>query len=77
MAKDDSIIIQAETIMKGMKDSPYLEGCSKIVNLDIHTKPGIVRIAPRMTKESGTTVTGFIKWAVKTPDGEIYAVDDT
>ena len=77
MAKDDSIIIQAETIMKGMKDSPYLEGCSKIVNLDINTKPGIVRIAPRMTKESGTTVTGFIKWAVKTPDGEIYAVDDT
>lgn len=76
MEKDGSILISGDTVLKGMQDSPYLKGCHKIVNLDIHTKPGIVRIAPKLSKESSTTVTGLIQWATLASNGEVYGVDD-
>lgn len=79
MAKDsdNSIVISSEDILKGMQDSPYLKGCSKIVDLDIFSKPGITRLAPKLTKESSGTVTGLIKWATyATSTGEVFAVDD-
>jgi len=75
MAKE-GIRISGLDLYAGMADSQYL-GVADIRNLDITSTPGVIKVAPRLIKESANTVTGLIKhWAVNPATGTVYAVDD-
>lgn len=59
----------------GLADSNYLGGessFSESVGLDLHSEPGIVLVNQKLTKDSGTTVTEFCKYAVSCSNGEQY-----
>ena len=76
MAKNEGIKISGLDLYAGMADSQYL-GVADIRNLDITSTPGVIKVAPRLIKESANTVTGLIKhWAVNPATGTVYAVDD-
>ncbi len=61
----------SDSLNIGVKNSFY-EG----VGLDIHSNPGILKVNQKLTKESGTTVLGFIKCKVQGSDGSTYFGDD-
>jgi hypothetical protein len=52
-------------------------GYGMVVNLDIHSIPGIAQLNYLMEKKSSTTVTALPQWAVKNPatPAEIYVLD--
>lgn len=61
---------------KGVADSAIL-GHQDIRNVNIHIEPGVARANLSLTKESGTTVTGLIKWEViDSVTQNIYGLDD-
>jgi hypothetical protein len=74
MEKD--LIINWDTWKTGIGQSP-IAGCGVIANLDIHGKPGILRLSPKATKVSGTTVVDRVKWMTRVPNGDIYALDES
>lgn len=51
----------------GVKNSVY-----KLTGWDLHSQPGIMRVAQKLTKDSGTTVTEFCKCAVSSTNGIQY-----
>lgn len=60
----------------GIASSSHV-GYGMVVNLDIHSIPGIVQLNQLMEKKSSTTITALPQWAVKnfvTPT-EIYVLD--
>lgn len=61
----------------GIASSPHV-GYGAVVNLDIHSIPGIAQLNNLLEKKSSTTVTALIQWIVKNPatPSEIYALDN-
>lgn len=58
--------------VKGLSDSKWsgvLGSAFRLVGLDLHSKPGIIRVAQKLTKNSGTTVTELCKVSVNCSDG--------
>lgn len=72
MAQGDVIIKDWE---KGIADSPHL-GFADIRNADIFTIPGIIRANSATSKASSTTVTDSVRWIVKNPTGNYYALGE-
>ena len=66
-----------KTPSTGIAQSPFT-GFPDCRNLDIYSVPGIVKLNNLLSKESGDTVVGLIKWIVQNPatPAEIYALDD-
>lgn len=71
----------------GLADSEKLGGPGAFGggrNLDIHQDPNKLTLAPKTTKESGTVITGLVKWMVAAIDtdtsaayyGYVYAYDE-
>jgi hypothetical protein len=69
--KDGSITILASEVAQGVADSPYV-GFGKVVNLDVFSTPGIVKIARRMESVYQTTEP-VIAFARDTSSGVIYS----
>lgn len=47
----------------------------KMIGIDVHTKPGLISVRQALSKDSGATVTGFVKVRVATSDGDSYWFD--
>ncbi len=62
----------AESKYRGIKGSLY-----RSVGTDIHSIPGLLQVNQKLTKDSGTTVTDFIKYAIAGSDGNTYWFGDT
>lgn len=62
----------ADSAWSGVSDSYY-----KLVGLDLHSTPGLLKVAQKLTKDSGTTVTEFCKVAVACSNGEQYWFSST
>lgn len=59
----------------GMSDSKYQgteHSVSKLVGLDIHSEPGVVKAGQALTKDSGATITELVKAIVPSTDGNVY-----
>lgn len=56
----------------GLPDSLY-----KIVGLDPHSDPAVLKAEQKLTKDSGTTVTEFCKWQVVSSNGRTYHFSST
>lgn len=75
MAKATSLTISGVDLYAGMQDSSYL-GVADIRNLDITSTPGLIKIAPLLTKESSNIIIGLIKyWDVDPATGTVWAID--
>lgn len=61
----------ADSLNLGVKGSFY-EG----KGMDIHSEPGVLKVNQTLKKESGTTVTAFIKCKVQASDGNTYFGDE-
>lgn len=57
----------ADSIYQGTNDS-----LAKMVGLDIHTTPGLIKVNQKMSKDSSTTIDEFCKCAVACSDGNKY-----
>lgn len=68
--------IKIENInLGGISDSDYqgpTNSQAKIVGLDIHSMPGLIRVNQALKKDSGTTVTEFCKVRIACSDGNTY-----
>lgn len=62
----------ADSKWSGVKDSFY-----KLIGFDLHSSPGLLKVAQKMTKASGTTVTAFCKVAVNSSNGRTYWFSST
>lgn len=62
----------ANSIYQGIANS-----VAEIVGLDIHSEPGIIKVNQKLTKESGTTVTDFVKKILPCSDGNTYLFGST
>ena len=62
----------ADSKWAGVKDSFY-----KIVGWDLHGSPGLLKVAQKMTKASGSKVTAFAKVAVNSSNGRTYWFSST
>lgn len=51
----------------GVKDSLY-----RMVGLDPHSEPAVLKAEQKLTKYSGTTITEFCKWQVASSNGRLY-----
>lgn len=58
--------------VKGLADSKWsgvLGSAYRLVGLDLHSKPGLIKVAQAMAKDSSTTITELCKVAVSVSDG--------
>lgn len=59
----------------GMSDSPFQglpNSLYKVIGMDIHSVPGIMKLSQALKKESGSTLNGFCKRRVVCSNGETY-----
>lgn len=64
----------------GIADSDYVgvEGSvAELVNMDIHSESGVMKCNQKLTKDSGSTVTDFVKAQVACSNGSTYHFGDT
>lgn len=62
----------ADSKWSGVKNSLY-----KFIGFDPHSAPGVLRVAQKLTKDSGTTVTEFCKERVVSTNGRTYWFSST
>ena len=73
MSKDSVIIGNwnnggiADSKWSGTPDSLY-----RMVGLDPHSEPAVLKAEQKLTKDSGTTVDEFVKWQVASSNGHTY-----
>lgn len=65
--KDFNLGGQADSDRQGEANS-----LARIVGMDIHSDPGLMKVSQALTKESGATVTEFCKNVVECSDGNSY-----
>jgi hypothetical protein len=76
MAQSNESVITIDNFnMGGLSDSkfsgvPY--SLYKIIGFDLHTTPGVLKVAQKLTKDSGTTVTEFVKCMIVSTNGYTY-----
>jgi hypothetical protein len=73
-------IIIKDINLGGISDSIYqgeANSVAEIVNLDIHSEPGVVKVNQKMTKESGTTIDDLVKKILPCSDGLTYLFSST
>ena len=76
MQKDGSILITADDFKNGIADSAIL-GPARVVNLDLHSKKGVIQLSYNIEEESGGEVVGFISHRTINPKtGTSYFGDD-
>ena len=64
----------------GLSDSKFsgiANSLYKLVGWDLHTTPGVLKVAQRLAKNSGSTVTEFVKCMVVSTNGHTYHFSST
>lgn len=75
MQKDGSIRIASEDLSRGIGLSQF-SGIGKIVNLDIFSQPGVVKIAKKLEAQDDITITERIRsLSVSSEIGNLYGLD--
>ena len=73
--------IQIKNInLGGLADSKYLgakDSVYRMVGLDLHSTPGLIKVNQALVKESGTTIDGFVKTIIPCTDGNTYLFSST
>lgn len=67
-------------VLGGLADSDFLGGpnsFAEMVNLDIFSEPGVIKVNQKLTKESGSTVDDLVKACVSCSDGKQYFFGST
>lgn len=81
MANQKSNVIPIESFnLGGLSDSKFSgikHSLYKLVGWDLHTTPGILKVAQKLTKDSGTTVSEFVKCQVASTNGYTYHFSST
>lgn len=75
MAKQDNLISIQDINMGGLSNSKWSgqpNSVYKLVGFDIHSEPGIINVAQKLSKNSGSTVTELCKWQVASSNGRTY-----
>ena len=62
----------SDSKFSGAKYSLY-----RLVGWDLHSTPGVLKVAQKLTKDSGTTVTEFVKCQVTSSNGYTYHFSST
>lgn len=57
----------SDSKFSGVADSLY-----RMVGVDVHTEPAVIKAEQKLTKDSGATVTEFVKWQVTSSNGNTY-----
>ncbi|MCR4305480.1 MAG: hypothetical protein NUV73_00160 [Candidatus Daviesbacteria bacterium] len=73
--RDNSIIPIGNWNMGGLADSKFSgikDSFYKLVGLNMHSKPGVITVAQKLTKDSGSTVTEFCKAGISATNGIRY-----
>jgi hypothetical protein len=74
-------IVQVKDInLGGLADSEYQgigNSLSKIVGCDVHSTPGLIKVAQKLTLDSGATIDEFVKNLVACSDGSTYMFSST
>ncbi len=69
-------VIEIKTInLGGIADSALMGGANSVaqmIGLDIHSRPGFIRINQKLTTENATIIDDFVKTAVACSDGNTY-----
>jgi len=73
MAKDNSIIINSDNFLRGIGSSEFL-GNEELFLLDTKSKPGVLRVNNKTTKESGSIVNNYPAWIANNGD-EMFSID--
>lgn len=66
--------------LKGLSDSKYsgIEGsASKVVGIDLHSEPGLIKVQQALAKDSGTTVDALCKHSITVSSGETFWFSST
>ena len=64
----------------GLADSKYLgveNSLYRMVGLDLHSEPGLIKVNQKLVKESGATVDEFVKVMLPCSDGSTYLFSST
>ena len=75
MATDKNTIQIGNWNRGGLSDSKWSgtqDSFYKMVGLDMHSSPGVLKVAQKMAKDSGSTVTEFCKERVASSNGYTY-----
>jgi hypothetical protein len=74
-------IIQLENqVLGGIADSKYLgiaNSSAKLLGIDLHSEPGIMKVNQKLTKESGSTIDDFVRAIVPCSSGDTYIFGST
>ena len=57
----------ADSKWSGVADSLY-----RMVGVDVHSEPAVIKAEQKLTKDSGSTVDEFVKWQVTSSNGNTY-----
>jgi hypothetical protein len=57
----------ADSKWSGVADSLY-----RMVGVDVHSEPAVLKAEQKLTKDSGSTVSEFVKWQVTSSNGNTY-----
>jgi hypothetical protein len=64
----------------GLSDSKFSgqpNSLYKLVGFDLHTTPGLLKVAQKLTKDSGSTVDEFVKCQIVSTNGHTYHFSST
>jgi hypothetical protein len=78
MPKDSNVIPIDNFNFGGLSDSKFSGvkfSLYKLIGLDLHSTPGVLKVAQKLTKDSGAIVTGFVKCQVVSTNGNTYHFD--
>src|SRR4030042_1227099 len=79
MAKNNIIPIDNFNL-GGLADSKYSGekySLYRLIGFDLHSTPGVLKVAQKLTKDSGATVDEFVKCQVTSSNGNTYHFSST
>jgi hypothetical protein len=62
----------SDSKFQGTPNSNY-----RLVGMDLHSTPGVLKVAQKLTKDSGSTVDEFVKCQVSSSNGNTYHFSST
>lgn len=76
----EQIVLIEKWNLGGLSDSKFSgieNSFYKLIGFDLHTTPGLLKVAQKLTKNSGATVSEFVKVAVASTNGRTYWFSST
>jgi len=81
MANNSPTVIPIDNFsLGGLSDSKFMGAkysLYRIIGMDLHSTPGVLKVAQKLTKDSGSTVDEFVKCQVTSTNGNTYHFSST